>query len=136
MRIALSDVHRHRLFAQHVLACFGCGNRLLRMEMDRRRHVHALDSRVGQQLPPVGIPPPHTERGRKRLRKFRASAADRNQLAGGRIAQGWRSRLRAISPAPIRPHFIILRTVSPAASAFPAELWGIRSSLGWFSTAP
>ena len=46
--IAFTHIHRHRLFAQHMLPCFRGGNRLISMQMNRRGDVNRVDFLITQ----------------------------------------------------------------------------------------
>ena len=85
--IAFGEVHRHRFLAEHVLAGLSRRNRLLGMEANRRRHVHRIDFRIGQQVAPVRIPPPGADLTRERFGQLGSRAADRHKIAPGAIPQ-------------------------------------------------
>jgi hypothetical protein len=53
--VAGGEVERHRLLAQHVLARFGGCDGLIGVQVNRRRDVDGVDSRVADALAPVGV---------------------------------------------------------------------------------
>ena len=70
-----------------MFAGLGGGNGLFGMKMNRRRHVHRVDARVGDELAPVRIPSPGADLTRKRLDEIGARAADGGELAPGATPQ-------------------------------------------------
>ena len=81
--IAFGGVHRHRLLAEHVLAGFGRGNRLFRMEVAPAWRRRRVDLRIGDEIPPARIPSPGADLARERLRQIGARAADGHEIAAG-----------------------------------------------------
>ena len=86
-----------------MLARLGRGDRLFGVQAKRRRDIDGVNLRVGQQLAPVGIVLACAEFSRKTLGQFGAGAADRHQLARGRVLSAGATRFRAMSPQPIKP---------------------------------
>ena len=102
--IAFRRGHRHRLLAQHVLAGFGRGDGLLRVDVDRRRDVDASTSGSATSSRQSGVPSARADLARERRRQLGTRPADGHELARRRIAQAPAPRaLRTMSPAPIRP---------------------------------
>ena len=104
--IAFAGVHRHRLLAEHVLAGVSRGDRLFRMEPDRRRDVDASDVRVGERSCQPRIPSAARRRPCANASASSASGpADGDEIASRRIAQRRARRAsRTMSPAPMSPH--------------------------------
>ena len=83
--VTTGDGHRHLFPATASLARLGRRDRLAGVEVKRRRDINGVNPRVGQQLAPAGIVLAGAEFSRKTLGQFGAGAADRHQLARGRV---------------------------------------------------
>ena len=60
--IAVGDVERHRLLAEHVLPRLGGRDRLRGVQVHRRGEIHGVDRRVADEIFPARVPAVGTER--------------------------------------------------------------------------
>ena len=85
--IAFRRGHRHRLLAQDMLAGFGGRDRLLCVDVHRRRDVDAVHIGIRDELLPARIPSAGADVGGKRRRQLGASPADGHDVARRRVDQ-------------------------------------------------
>jgi len=85
--IAFGAGHRHRLFAQHVLAGLGGGDGLGGVQVHRGRDVDTLHVVIRNEILPPRVPAPRSNLRRECWRELAACTADGDDLAAGRVEQ-------------------------------------------------